>query len=132
MSTELKIKTKHLSEEARIIRFEEKKFLEQFRNELKHAKETGQNDIYPSKFHSFRQFESLHLHRTVDVRNENRSTFLARAFLEGRTYSSTERKVKDRDFFNCYILPRVRKMVEKYSNLTKEEAHEQLNEWLKT
>ena len=47
MSIELKIKSKHLSEEARIIRFEEHKQLKQYQWALKKYSETGSNDMFP-------------------------------------------------------------------------------------
>ena len=82
MSVELKIKSKHLSVEARIIRFEERKLLKQYRwAEAKHH-QTGNNDMYP-RWHdvAFTSYCSLSKHRKWDVRNENRATFLARAYI---------------------------------------------------
>ena len=117
MSVELKIKSKHLSVEARIIRFEERKLLKQYRwAEAKHH-QTGNNDMYPRwNDAAFNSFCSLSKHRKWDVRNENRATFLARAYIEGVTYSSVEQKRKPENEykFNAFIIPRVAAMVAKY------------------
>jgi hypothetical protein len=101
MCVELKIKSKHLSEEAKIIRFEEEK--------LRHKNR--------DKFFSLRE------HRKLDVRNENRATFLARAFLAGKAYKTVERKVHDLPKLYYSILPRVLAMVNKYgtARLTKQD-----------
>ena len=101
MCVELKIKSKHLSAEAKIIRFEEEKLRQKDRT----------------------TFFSLRWHRKWDVRNENRATFLARAFLAGKTYKSVERKVHDLPLLYIYILPRVLVMANKYGSvkLTKQD-----------
>lgn len=102
MSVELKVKSKHLSEEARIIRFEEHKFRKQV-DWLKSHQQPYEKE------HA--TMMSLKDHRRKDVRNENRATFLARAYLAGKTYKTLEQK--------CYELPyavveRVWDMVNKY------------------
>lgn len=117
MSVELKIKSKHLSVEAQIIRFEERKLHKQYRwAEAKHH-QTGNNDMYPRWSDiAFTRYCSLNNHRKWDVRNENRATFLARAFIEGTTYSSVEQKRKPENEykFNTFVIPRVVAMVAKY------------------
>ena len=105
MSVELKVKSKHLSEEARIIRFEERKFRKQV-DWLK-----GRQQPY-EKEHA--TMMSLKEHRRWDVRNENRATFLARAFLAGKEYKTVEHKRHDDVVFYAYVLPRVCDMVNKY------------------
>lgn len=95
MCVELKIKSKHLSVEAKIIRFEEEKL----RNRDK------------AKFFSLRE------HRKLDVRNENRATFLARALLAGKAYKTVERKVHDLPKLYYSILPRVLVMANKYGSV---------------
>jgi len=107
MSIELKIKSKHLSEEARIIRFEERKLRARNKTEL---------------------LASIHLHRVKDVRNENRATFLARAYLKGTSYSLLEknRKVENEHTFQTKVLPRVLSMVNKYGKTT---VMQQLLDW---
>lgn len=92
MSIELKVKSKHLAAEAKIIRFEEKK----------------------QKAKNKAAFWSLRQHRRWDVRNENRATFLARAFLAGKPYRIVERKVNSISILEHYIVPRVLTMVNKY------------------
>ena len=109
MSLELKIKSKHLSVEAKIIRFEENKL----RKQLDWLRDHQQSrDLVHQKFMSLKN------HRKWDVRNENRATFIARAFIAGKPYSSVELKRKpDYDYkFYQFILPRVVAMVEKYDN----------------
>ena len=105
MSVELKIKSKHLALEPAIIRKEEQKLLKQIRSSK--CNDTAE---------AFRKFESLYLHRVRDVRYEARATLLARAYIEGRPYSSIEKKIHDKSVLRCYILKRVVSMVAKYGN----------------
>jgi hypothetical protein len=105
MSIELKIKSKHLGLEAQVIRHEERKLKKQINWMSK-------RQALPPNF--VNKYESIHNHRVWDVRNENRATFLARAYLAGKPYQSLEWKRKDDVVFNCYILPRVFEMVNKY------------------
>ena len=117
MSIELKIKSKHLSEEARIIRFEENKLLKNVQYRRRKHHEAGNNEEY--KYYNDKDhqtYASLNKHRKRDVRNENRATFLARAYIAGVPYNSVEQKRKpERESdFNFYILPRVFAMVVKY------------------
>lgn len=119
MSVELKIKSKHLSQEARIIRFEEHKLLKQFQWAKKKHYESGSNDEY--KYYSdssWSKWNSLNNHRRWDVRNENRATFLARAYIAGIPYNQVEQKRKEENelTFQWNILPRVASMVSKYGN----------------
>jgi len=118
MTVELKIKSKHLSVEAKIIKFEEAKL-------LKIAKKLGIPDS-----DAYNKYISLNSHRKRNVRNENRATFLARAFLANKTYSSAENNCIDIKKRNYYIEPRVLVMVNKYgkSKITKE----QLDSWFCT
>lgn len=116
MSIELKIKSKHLSEEARIIRFEERKLLKQLRWNIDKHNSTDANEEYPiRKDTSGRAYRNIRDHRVNDVRNENRATFLARAFLAGRTYESVENKRNCEHTFKWLIFPRFVSMVVKYS-----------------
>ena len=117
MSLELKIKSKHLSEEARIIRFEEHKLAKQVAWYSSQHEATGSNetlDLSTCKPHH--QRNSLRDHRIKDVRRENRATFLARAYIAGQTYISVEtnRKPEKEYDFRQYIIPRVVNMVAKY------------------
>jgi hypothetical protein len=117
MSLELKIKSKHLSEEARIIRFEEHKLGKQVRWYIRQHETTGANEtlsLYKCKPHQ--QRSSLHEHRIKDVRRENRATFLARAYIAGQNYLDVEIKRKpEREYeFYQFIIPRIVNMVAKY------------------
>jgi hypothetical protein len=105
MSIELKIKSKHLGLEAKVIKHEEAKLKSQIRW---HAKAQSPNHKLEWKLNSITN------HRKWDVRNENRSTFLARAFVAGVPYKTVEHKVKDYAKLKVYILPRVLSMVKKY------------------
>ena len=115
MSVELKVKSKHLSEEARIIKFEERKQLKQYRWAEAQYRATGMNGMYPRwDDKTFKTYCSLNHHRKWDVRNENRATFLARAYLAGKDYKTVEHKCNDHAVLRCYILPRLCEMVNKY------------------
>lgn len=119
MSIELKIKSKHLSVEAQIIRYEERKLKKQIRWCITEHKATGANDnLMLHNIIQFKQYSSLNHHRRWDVRNENRATFLARSYLAGKSYSSVEQKRKPENeyTFYTYILPRVVAMVAKYGH----------------
>lgn len=117
MSVELKVKSKHLSEEARIIKFEERKQLKQYQWALNKWHAAGNNDMYPRwDDKAFNTYLSLNNHRKYDVRNENRATFLARAYIAGVPYSKVEqkRKPENESYFQILILPRVWTMIAKY------------------
>jgi hypothetical protein len=117
MSVELKVKSKHLSEEARIIRFEERKQLKQFEWAKRKHYETGSNDEYPCYNNkAWRNYYNLNWHRRWDVRNENRATFLARAYIAGKAYNTVEFKRKNDYLFQTLIVPRVVNMVAKYGD----------------
>jgi hypothetical protein len=106
MSIKLKIKSKHLALEAGVIRFEE--------NKLKRQIEWAKNR--PEYTALCREWESLNSHRRFDVRNENRATYLARAYIEGRKYETLEKSRKDNGTFYSYVMPRVVSMVIKYKH----------------
>ena len=109
MSIELKVKSKHLSVEASIIRYEEVKLKKQ----IEWKKQNEQDQTAERS-----QWSSLNSHRRWDVRNENRATFLARAYISGKEYKSVEqnRKEERESLFRNTILPRVLSLVKKYSN----------------
>lgn len=102
MSIELKIKSKHLALEPNIIRHEERKLKKQ----IKYTQGTDHSLIY--------KLNDLHSHRVRNVRNEARATYLARAFIEGKSYTSVERKRHDDGLFQMYIVPRIVAMVQRY------------------
>jgi len=109
MSIELKVKSKHLSVEAAIIRHEEVKLKRQIEWKKEHEEDI---ELVLIKWHS------LNYHRRWDVRNENRATFLARAYIAGVPYKKVEqnRKAENELKFRFTILNRVLSLVKKYSN----------------
>lgn len=119
MSIELKIKSKHLSLEAGVIRFEERKLLEQ----LKWLR----NNQQPTSSLEYKYY-SISNHRKIDVRNENRATFLARAYIAGKPYLTVEQSVKDTSVLECYIIPRVVAMVQRYHS--RKTTVEDIKNWI--
>jgi hypothetical protein len=121
MSIELKIKSKHLALEAKVIKFEEEKLKKQIRW---HSKRLSPNHKLEWKLQSLTQ------HRKFDVRNENRATFLARAFIKGKAYKSVEhsRKVENEYTFKTQIIPRVLGMVNKYHS--RETTRDDILTWI--
>ena len=103
----LKIKSKSLAEEARIIRKEEQKLKQHSRNTI--------GIDYKREFRS--AISCIKEHRTGIVRYESRATHLALAFLNNKPYKSIEKTRKpEKDYeFNAYVVPRVVAMVSKYS-----------------
>lgn len=89
----LKVKVKHLAEEARIIRKEEQKSYGDTR-------------------------EWLYLHRIVDVRGECRATHLAYAFAKGTPLQKVERYP---DKIPASVWSRVTAMIKRYSGKSNEE-----------
>lgn len=115
MSIELKIKSKHLSEEARIIRFEENKLLKKVDHNRQKHHSTGNNEEYRAwEDKHFQDYCSLNRHRKWNVRNENRATFLARAYIAGVPYLTVEQKRENEFLFRSQIFPRICVMVVKY------------------
>jgi hypothetical protein len=78
------VKLKALAAEARIIRGEEHRARKGWRRLAK--KQIGPDA--QAALHA--EFDSLHRHRTYDVRTESRATLLAYAFLRRRPYARTE------------------------------------------
>lgn len=109
MSLELKIKSKHLGEEAKIIRFEENKLLRQIKYLHDHQRDALATEKYLKWY-------SLNTHRRQDVRVENRATFLARAFLAKKPYEFVEQKRSpEMEYdFQFRVIPRIVAMVNKY------------------
>ena len=133
MSVELKVKNKHLAEEARIIRFEEQKELKKAQWKQSQYLATGNSlnslpenwlDNYRLNQEWFGTYYKLNLHRRNDVRNENRATSLARAYLAGVDYKTVEHKRKPENEcnFKSEIIPRVLKMVNKYGRVWNRET----------
>lgn len=120
MSIELKIKSKHLAAEASIIRHEERKLKLQS-NWKKHHQPENTAEIEAI----CEEWKSLNGHRRYDVRNENRATYLARAFIAGSSYASTEQTRKDTNEykFSAFIIPRTVQLVKKYHNSNMDRTH---------
>ena len=87
----LKIKSKSLAEEARIIRKEERKLTGEDRDELV-------------------------MHRRGTVRQHARATYLAIAFLRHRAYKTVEHKCNSTAYRDYYVIPKVEAMVKKYGD----------------
>lgn len=104
----LKIKAKHLAEEARIIRKEEVKW-------------RGNDKLY------------FKLHRKGTVRNEARATQLAIAFLRGVPYEVVERKCYDTWKRDTVIVKRIMAMATKYGNenLRKDMIEVKVRDWIR-
>jgi len=125
MSVELKIKSKHLALEAKVIRFEEEKIKKQ----LAWYRKNKPLEIYGKDL----GLSSLSEHRKIVVGRENRATFLARAFIAGTPYNKVEvKRRQDRESeFVIYVLPRVLEMVKKYApyNVRKNVTKETIQDW---
>jgi len=89
----LKVKSKTLAAESRIIREEERKTFGEFR-------------------------DTLYLHRVNVVRDEARTTHIAITFLKGKKYKTIEssRRPEKEYNFNYLILKRAAQIIRKYSN----------------
>ena len=93
MSIELKIKSKHLALEPAIIRKEEQKLLKQIRNYRKYHQVTitafyCSYKEHPDLWKLESKFARLVSHRKLDVREEARATYLARAYIRGVKYKT--------------------------------------------
>ena len=97
----LKIKVKSLAAEAKMIRFEEKKWPAE-------SEERGE----------------LYSHRIFPLRREARSSFLAYGFLRGREYLQIEQPNSREPNWN-----RVRDIVARFGNMDKRVAAQKLAEW---
>lgn len=120
MSLQLKIKSKHLAIEASIIRHEERKLKRQANWKKEHQPENT------AEIEAIRaEWFSLNGHRRFDVRNENRATYLARAFIAGSSYVSTEntRKEDKEAKFIQFVIPRTVQLVKKYFNSNMDATH---------
>jgi hypothetical protein len=87
--TKLKIKIKSLAQEARIIRREERRALRTGRWAKAHEELDDQKSHYAL-------YESLHGHRTMDLRGEARASLIAYAFMRGKPLIDTWDKTRPR------------------------------------
>ena len=108
MSTELKIKSKSLAAEARIIREEERRL-------CRRARHQAQRQRPADKLRRTRL--SLYEHRVHDVRSEARATFIARAFLAGREVGEADNSQPPK-----HIVQRAYRIAKKYSPAPIEEG----------
>lgn len=118
----LKIKAKHLAEEAKIIRFEE--------NKLRKVPFHKRSEIVKYSYGNYARcyLSSIKEHRRWDVRNEARSTQLAIAYLKGKKYFSVEKLCTDPTKRDVYIVPRVLKIVQKYGD--KDTTRKNILDWI--
>ena len=113
MSLELKIKSKHLAFEPAIIRKEENRLVKRMKQFREFHQVDGSKDT--DYFLMQSEYYGLARHRTWDVKNESRATYLARAYIADKPYSKVERRTEKRGpIFTKWILPRVIDMVAKY------------------
>jgi len=110
MSIELKIKSKHLGIEAKLIRFEELKI-----------KQSNNKDVS--------MLNNLANHRKITVRRENRATFLARAIISNKEYKTVEQNCKalNSPLADKYLLKRIHTMVNKYG---KDVSYYNIKSWI--
>jgi len=80
----LKIKIKYMAYEAQIIRFEEHKTKKEYRwLSDKQGREAEYQRV-------LQEFWDMRKHRTVDLRDESRSTLVAYGFIRGKSYANVE------------------------------------------
>lgn len=102
MSIELKIKSKHLALEPAIIRHEEHKLKKRIDwYKMKHqltgdVSWFGLYQNHPDLANLCSKRSSLQSHRRVQVREEARATYLARAYIKGIPYKVVEAKTVEK------------------------------------
>lgn len=120
MSIELKIKSKHLALEPAIIRKEENKL----KKRIEHYKMYHQISCdgtfayykeHPDLYQLWSKRGSLISHRTREVRNEARATYLARAFIKGIPYKVVEAKTVEMPVHS--VMQSLIRMVMKYGKI---------------
>jgi hypothetical protein len=125
----LKVKIKSLAEEARIIRLEELRAMPHSKprpREGKNGTAAIRPGLWVEKYADPELQRSLWLHRTVDLRQEQRSAMIAYAFLRGKLYRSVERKAA-----SAPNLKRVRELVRKFGPIRgNAEESIRLEEWI--
>lgn len=124
MSVELKVKSKTLEAESKIIREEVAK------SKRSYQYHKNKQDFRKAKAANFRT-ERLAQHRRTVVRWEAHATFIARSFLEGRKYSDHSPKRGNRGWHTPgqYTFSRVYEMVAKYGNMSYKEAQDKVGAW---
>lgn len=120
MSIELKIKSKHLALEPAIIRTEEhklKKRIEWYKTKHQLSGNVDWFGLYkthPDLANLFSKRASLQSHRCVQVREEARATYLARAYLKGMPYKVVEAKTIEKPPYA--VMQSLIRMVMKYGS----------------
>ena len=119
MSIQLKIKSKHLALEPAIIRIEERKLKKQIDwYKMKHQVTGDMFSFYkdhPDLYNLFSKHGSLVSHRRIDVKNEARATYLARAYIKGMPYKAIEAKTKEK--LDSSVMTSLIRMVMKYGEV---------------
>lgn len=119
MKSYLKIKVKSLAEEAKIIRFEERRVHRHWKAAVAHQDQSEAIERIASEALGLRQ------HRTVDVRKESRSAGLAYAILRGLPYSRVEPAGS-----SVPNVGRIAELVAKYGYFGKQPAIDTTKTWL--
>jgi len=135
MSIYLKIKSKHLALEPAIIRKEEQKLKKQIDwYKTKHQLSTVDTFNYykehPDLYNMCLRRGSLIYHRSWDVRNEARATYLARAYLKGMPYKVVEPNVREKLW--APVMESLIRMVMKYGSVNYRPDYNELRKVIKT
>lgn len=106
MNERLKVHSNTVADFSRHLRREARK--------VKKKWENARDRNLDSQFSHFEKFQELANARKSDVKRESRAIYLARAFLDGRTYKSVENKRSDDNLFYNYVLYDVKDIIESY------------------
>lgn len=134
MSIYLKIKSKHLALEPAIIRKEEQKLKKQIEwYKTKHQLSTVDMFTYykehPDLYNMCLRRGSLIAHRSWNVRNEARATYLARAYLKGMPYKVIEPNVREKLW--APVMDSLIRMVMKYGRTNYRNDYERTDKGMK-
>lgn len=124
-SIELKVKSKSLEEEAKIIKKEEARAITSAKWE--------RDNLGNQEKTFWDRFQNLAHHRIYKVGIEARATFLARAYISGKKYEEVEqagRKTCKATHFEKIILPKIVYMVNRYDPFTEGVELEDIKEWV--
>ena len=122
MSIELKIKSKHLALEPAIIRKEERNLLKQIQwYKMKHqisTEGTVWTDFYkhhPDLSNLYSKHGRLISHRRIEIREESRATYLARAYIKDMPYKTVE--VNGKGLLSPAVMKSMIRMVMRYGSV---------------
>lgn len=96
-TAELKAHSNALSDESRHLRREARK--------VKKKWESARVRDLDTQYQYMELFQNLSNKRKTDIKNKSRAIYLARAYLDGKSYKSVESKRSDDVLFYHYILP---------------------------